>query len=354
MEKKRNGVLMLLLAAIPLLFAACQDRGNTGGGAATAEPAPPVYAKGEVADWADYDRIDPENGVIYFGAIKVDYQNHTSERSYCYRFDGIRSAEEEAKKEFNGESILLDFQRGPDTDPTLEPHPVDSEDHFNYLRSVIDTLDETGTDNGSVCAYTLSLSKHGTIEAVYTFRTDRTVEIRRGDEVTHSSVDEETFVHIAMLCTIYTPYSTYGNALLLRGLDRKEILSAEEYKLEIKSGDKTKEYDAAAAVALANKYLGDGSRAMTFAPVINVRYDFENGEYILFRETYKLAGENCEKVFYLGSDGRVCSITGNTVSSRKVYLPEDPFYLEFVGSALRFNRSKDVYDYTSLKAMIEG
>ncbi|GEM_PF-2529988 len=312
----------------------------------------PEAAKGTVADQKNIGSTDAEKGTVYFGMLKGDYVNNTSENSVCYKFDGVYSAVDGAAEKHNGESIILAFQNNALTDPTLTPHPVDSEDHFKYLKAVVDSLRGDGADTGSPCAFTLSLEADGKETAVYTFRCDKTVEIKRGNEKKYSSVDEETFMHIAMLCAIYTPYNTFGNALMLRG-SGSDLSDAADYKLVITSGGKSKELGAEAAAELAGEYFGGDKAAMTFAPVVNVEYDFEKDGYISFRETYKLGGTEYEKQFWLGADGKVYNITKNTLSSKMIVLSEGSEYIEFTGSALRVNRSQENYDYAAVKALLD-
>lgn len=159
-------------------------------------------------------------------------------------------------------------------------------------------------------------------------------------------------MHIAMLCAIYTPYNTFGNALMLRG-SGSDLSDAADYKLVITSGGKSKELGAEAAAELAGEYFGGDKAAMTFAPVVNVEYDFEKDGYISFRETYKLGGTEYEKQFWLGADGKVYNITKNTLSSKMVVLSEGSEYIEFTGSALRVNRSQENYDYAAVKALLD-
>ena len=92
---------------------------------------------------------------------------------------------------------------------------------------------------------------------------------------------------------------------------------------------------------------------MTFAPVVNVEYDFEKDGYISFRETYKLGGTEYEKQFWLGADGKVYNITKNTLSSKMIVLSEGSEYIEFTGRALRVNRSQENYDYAAVKALLD-
>ena len=138
----------------------------------------PEAAKGTVADQKNIGSTDAEKGTVYFGMLKGDYVNNTSENSVCYKFDGVYSAVDGAAEKHNGESIILAFQNNALTDPTLTPHPVDSEDHFKYLKAVVDSLRGDGADTGSPCAFTLSLEADGKETAVYTFRCDKTVEIK--------------------------------------------------------------------------------------------------------------------------------------------------------------------------------
>ena len=159
-------------------------------------------------------------------------------------------------------------------------------------------------------------------------------------------------MHIAMLCAIYTPYNTFGNALMLRG-SGSDLSDAADYKLVITSGGKSKELGAEAAAELAGEYFGSDKAAMTFAPVVNVEYDFEKDGYISFRETYKLGGTEYEKQFWLGADGKVYNITKNTLSSKMIVLSEGSEYIEFTGSALRVNRSQENYDYAAVKALLD-
>ena len=119
------------------------------------------------------------------------------------------------------------------------------------------------------------------------------------------------------------------------------------------SGGKSKELGAEAAAELAGEYFGGDKAAMTFAPVVNVEYDFEKDGYISFRETYKLGGTEYEKQFWLGADGKVYNITKNTLSSKMIVLSEGSEYIEFTGSALRVNRSQENYDYAAVKALLD-
>jgi len=345
---KRSFALFLVLVIL-FSFPAC----SSGKSPETETPVSGFSAKGVAADWADFNKTDLKSGTVYFGAIKTNYADYTSEPLYCYKFDGVFSAVENSAEEFNGESIILEFQINVYTDPTLTPHPVDSEEHFNYLKSVIGALDGNGADSGSATAFTLYLKENGKEKAVYSFRCDMTVEMKRGNETKYSSVDEETFAHIAMLCTIYAPFNLAGNALLLRGSNNYELLSAENYKLTAAYRDKSKEYGADAALKLAQEHFGGKTQAVTFAPVINTEFDFETGDYIKFRETYKLGGTEYEKLFFLGSDGRIYNTAKNGFSSQKIYL-QDGYYFEFKGNAVRVNRSSAIFDYHALKAMIEG
>ena len=338
---KQCYALFLALILVLSLFACAQEN---------------VTDKGIVADWKDMGTVDPEKGTVYFGAVKGDYANPAggSEQLYCYRFDGVRSASAGASETHEGERILLAFQVNPLTDPTRTPHPVDSEEHFRYLKAVIGALGKDGTDTDAACAYTLTVEENGKETAVYSFRSDKTVEIKRDGTTLYASVDEETFAHVAMLCALYVPYGTYGNALLLRGTNYAELSAAQDYQLQITSGGSVKQLDAEAAAAFAKQFFGDGSRATVFAPMINVKYDFENGDGIVFRETYQLNGTEYENRFYLTQDGRIYNVTQNDLSSQMIYLNENTDYIRFTGSALRVNRSQNTYDYAAVKALIEG
>ena len=47
----------------------------------------PEAAKGTVADQKNIGSTDAEKGTVYFGMLKGDSVNNTSENSVCYKFD---------------------------------------------------------------------------------------------------------------------------------------------------------------------------------------------------------------------------------------------------------------------------